>query len=102
MSAKNSATYDLASIQQAFSNVSGLRVTASALDGAAGLGLDEEDMVRAIQSITRVHFYKSMSSEKDPGKWQDVYRVPYQGASLYVKFTIGRNGGVLLISFKEL
>lgn len=101
MSEKKSPTYDLASIQLAFSTVAGLNVIGSAFDGASGLGLTRADMVNIIQSVKRMHFYKSMTSHKDYRVWQDVYFVPYQETFLYIKFTLNDDGNFLLISFKE-
>ena len=101
MSEKKSPTYDLASIQVVFSTVAGLNVTGSALDSASVLGLTRADMVKIIQSIQRSHLHKSMTSHKDHRVWQDVYFVPYQEISLYIKFTLNEVGNFLLISFKE-
>jgi len=57
-------------------------------------------VVRIIQTITREHFYKSMTSLADHSVWQDVYRVPHEGHTLYVKFTVDLEGH-LVLSFKE-
>ena len=101
MSEKRSATYDLESIQQAFSTAASLKATGSSIAGAASLALTKADMVEIIQTITRGHLKKSMTSVKDHRLWQDVYFVPYQDTILYVKFTLDENGDFLLISFKE-
>ena len=42
-----------------------------------------------------------MPSEKRPGLWQDVYRVPDLGMNLYVKFTSDTVTEFKLLSFKE-
>jgi motility quorum-sensing regulator / GCU-specific mRNA interferase toxin len=51
-------------------------------------------------SITREHFYKSMTAYADHTIWQDVYRVPHGTITLYVKFTVDAEGH-LVISLKE-
>jgi motility quorum-sensing regulator/GCU-specific mRNA interferase toxin len=42
-----------------------------------------------------------MASEKVPGLWQDVYRVPDDDLTLYVKFTSDTVTEFKLLSFKE-
>jgi hypothetical protein len=41
-----------------------------------------------------------MTSFGDPTVWQDVYHVPYDGKTLYVKFTVDFEGH-LVVSLKE-
>ena len=53
-----------------------------------------------IQTITRKHFYKSITAIADTRIWQDVYHVPCGLTALYVKFTTDAEG-YLVISFKE-
>ena len=97
---KRSPHYDLSTIRQTFSTVEALRITRSAMITAEGLGLTLSDIVDLIQTITRKHFYKSMTSIADARIWQDVYHVPCAVAVLYVKFTTDVEG-YLVISFKE-
>jgi motility quorum-sensing regulator / GCU-specific mRNA interferase toxin len=70
-------TYDLPSIKAEFSTVDGLRMTATARTGAFALGITLAGVVALIQTITRAHFYKSMTSHADHTVWQDVYHVAY-------------------------
>ncbi len=93
-------TYDLATIQAEFSEAAKLRITGTALKNARGLGLTLSGIVALIQTITRQHFYKSMTSMADHRIWQDVYHVPHEDQTLYVKFTMDSEGH-LLISLKE-
>jgi motility quorum-sensing regulator/GCU-specific mRNA interferase toxin len=93
--------HDLEVIKSAFSEASSLRATKTALQGAAELGLSTEDIVMIIQTITKGHFYKSMTSNYDSAVWQDVYHVPHQDCELYVKFTDNGGSDLLLLSFKE-
>lgn len=46
-------------------------------------------------------FYKSMTSFADSRHWQDVYHVPWQGLTLYVKFTDDALTEFTVLSFKE-
>jgi len=97
---KRKPTYDLESIKCDFCSVARLRMTRSARDAAFALELSLADVVDVIQSMSRRHFYKSMTALADPRLWQDVYHVPRGTLMLYVKFTIDDQGN-LLISFKE-
>ena len=100
MTDKRMPHHDLAAIKSAFSTGSGL-VTRIATQDAATLGYGSNEITAIIQTIGTGHFYKSMTSNYDTSVWQDVYRVPHAGGTLYVKFT--DNGGTqfTLLSFKE-
>ncbi|MEY4515388.1 MAG: hypothetical protein RLZZ450_7510 [Pseudomonadota bacterium] len=97
---KRKPTYDLESIKAEFCSVQALRMTRSARTSVFALELSLLDVVEVIQSMSRRHFYKSMTAHEDHRLWQDVYHVPRAGLMLYVKFTIDDVGN-LLISFKE-
>ena len=97
---KRKPTYDLSSIKAEFSTVEGLRMTVSARSGAFAIGLTLQGVVILIQTITREHFYKSMTSYADHTIWQYVYQVPHEKIVLYVKFTVDIEGH-LVISLKE-
>jgi motility quorum-sensing regulator/GCU-specific mRNA interferase toxin len=101
MAEKRKPTYDVEAIKAVFSTVETLNVTGSALKGAASLGFGRSDIVATIQTIERCHFYKSMTSFADHQIWQDVYHVPSEAGTLYVKFTADAVTGFLLLSFKE-
>ncbi len=75
-------------------------MTRTARDSALALGFSLQDVVDAIQAMTRQHFVKSMTTFADSRIWQDVYHVPFGGVVLYVKFMVD-DEGKLLISFKE-
>ena len=49
----------------------------------------------------RRQFYKSMTAYADHRVWQDVYHVPSEAGTLYVKFTADTVAEFLLLSFKE-
>jgi motility quorum-sensing regulator / GCU-specific mRNA interferase toxin len=99
--AKDGPTHDLETIKVVFSDTKGLSITGSALKDAAALGYGSEEIIEVIQSIESGHFYKTMPSEKRPGYWQDVYRVPDGDVELYVKFTSDTVTEFKLLSFKE-
>lgn len=92
--------YNLSLIKQAFSEVSRLNMTASAMQGQYELGLSDQDVVDAIQSLIRDDFYKSMQPKhRGFSAWQDVYKPVFKGVALYVKFQVDKRGEVI-ISFK--
>jgi len=98
---KRKPTYDLAAIQSAFATVDGLRATSRALRDAAALGFEAQGIVDTVQSMRRDHFFKSMTSYADHRVWQDVYYVPSEVGTLYVKFTADALTEFVLLSFKE-
>ncbi len=101
MAEKRKPTYDLDAFKAAFSSVEKLRVTGTALKGAAALGFGRSEIVATIQTMRRSHFYKSMTAYADYRVWQDVYHVPSGAGLLYVKFTADAVTEFLLLSFKE-
>ncbi len=101
MSEKRKPAYDIDAIKAAMSSVDALKVTGSALRGAASLGYGRREIITTIQEISRRHFYKSMTSQADHRIWQDVYHVPTKVGVLYIKFTVDFVAEFLLLSFKE-
>lgn len=77
-----------------------VRSTMSALTGAAALGLDFNEMVNVVRSLTPKDFYKSMTTHADHTIWQDVYRPATKVGKVYLKLTVIDD--VLVVSFKEL
>ncbi|MET0970113.1 MAG: type II toxin-antitoxin system MqsR family toxin [Tardiphaga sp.] len=100
MAEKRVPHHALLAIQSMFSTVGGLRATWSAVQGAAALGYGRADIVAVIQAIEPAHFYKSMTSDRNPLAWQDVYHVPDAAGMLYVKFTDNAVSEMTLLSFK--
>jgi motility quorum-sensing regulator / GCU-specific mRNA interferase toxin len=75
--------------------------TATALNGAANLGLSGELAVVVVMSLRQKHFYKSMTTHADHQVWQDVYHTTLKsGLVAYIKLTLRENGAVV-IQFKE-
>lgn len=97
---KRRPRYALGTIKATFATVAALRITKTALTCAERLGITLQGVVAIIQSMTREHFYKSMTSDANSAIWQDVYHVPHGSLVLYVKFTTDIEG-YLVISFKE-
>jgi motility quorum-sensing regulator / GCU-specific mRNA interferase toxin len=59
---KRKPTYDLTAFKAAFDDVDKLNVTGSAVRSAAAMGFRRADIVAAVQSMQRKHFFKSMTS----------------------------------------
>src|SRR5438552_4050237 len=93
--------YPLARIKAEFADAARLNRTISAAEGARALGMDEAAVIEVIARLTAQDFDKSMRSDLDPEIRQDVYKPIVEARELYVKFTRDRQGGLLLISFKE-
>lgn len=53
-----------------------------------------------VLALTGADFYKTMESDAEPGRWQDVYRPTYGQTALYVKLQIAVDGDAIVISFK--
>ena len=77
-----------------------VRITISALTGAAALGLDFEGILGVINALTLTDFHKSMTTHADHRVWQDVYRPVTEVGEVYLKLTVIDD--VLIVSFKEL
>ncbi len=97
---KKTPAYDLAGFHREFTTVRALRLTRTASTCAIDIGLTLIEVVEVIQSMKREHFYKAMTVDGHSRVWQDVYHVPWESLTLYVKLTIDAEGR-LLVSFKE-
>lgn len=76
-------------------------MTTTAARSAQALGLDRMMVSTIVKSMQPRHFYKSMTSYADHRLWQDVYHVPWDGLTLYVKFTGNVVTSFMILSFKE-
>ena len=75
--------------------------TATALTGAAALGLSSEQAVAVVLGLKQKDFHKSMTTSADHKIWQDVYHAALKpGLVAYIKVTLRENGTVV-IQFKE-
>lgn len=75
--------------------------TATALVGAAQLGLSPDEAVEVVLGMKHSAFYKSMTTHADHTIWQDVYHVGLKSRRVaYIKVTL-RENGIVVIQFKE-
>lgn len=93
---KFNPTYNL----EEFKN-SDYKITNTAFRTALELEFDENDIKQVISTMKKEYFYKSMTSYANHKIWQDVYHVPYDGLTLYIKFTQNVISEFTLLSFKE-
>lgn len=98
---KRKPTYEIDSIKAAIASIETLAITRSAFSDALALGFNRSGIVAVIQSIRRPMFYKSMTTHADHRTWQDVYHVPADGLTLYVKFQADVVTEFRVVSFKE-
>lgn len=98
MSRQPSPTYDLLLVQEAVRR-GDVQATQVALDGAAALGLDFDDITACVLALDDSDFYKTMEARKMRGLMQDVYRPTYDGISIYLKLQM--RSGAVVISFKQ-
>ncbi|MDP1654235.1 MAG: type II toxin-antitoxin system MqsR family toxin [Rhodocyclaceae bacterium] len=77
-----------------------VRMTASAVAGAAMLDIDRAGMLEVVLALKAADFYKSMTTHADHTIWQDVYRPNTPAGDLYLKLTVMDD--LLIVSFKEL
>ena len=98
---KRRPTYDLDAVKLSIGSVETLAITTSALRDATALGFDRGGIAQTINSLERGMFYKSMTTFADHRLWQDVYHVPSQGLTLYIKFQADVVTEFSVVSFKE-
>jgi motility quorum-sensing regulator/GCU-specific mRNA interferase toxin len=98
---KRRPTYDLDAIKSALGSVETLAITRTAFSDALSLGFSHSGVAAVINSIRRPMFYKSMTTFADHRTWQDVYHVPADGLTLYVKFQADVVTEFRVMSFKE-
>jgi motility quorum-sensing regulator/GCU-specific mRNA interferase toxin len=67
---------------------------------SAALGFSRHDIMDIIQTMRPPQFYKSMTSHGNHRIWQDIYHVPSEIGTLYVKFTVDAVTEFVLLSFK--
>jgi len=77
-----------------------LRITASAIAGAAQRGLDRAQMLAVLLALTPTDFHKSMTTYVDHTIRQEVYRPLVSAGRVSVKLTV--DDELLIVSFKEL
>jgi motility quorum-sensing regulator/GCU-specific mRNA interferase toxin len=98
---KKRAHYSLSDIQRVV-EVRGVNAfTATALRGAAALGLSNAQAIAVVLELKQKNLYKIMTTHLDHTIWQDVYHATLEsGLVAYIKVTLRENGTVV-IQFKE-
>lgn len=98
---KAATTYDLNAVKEVLGGVETLAMTRTALSGAYALGFDRIGIAAVIQGISPPMFVKSMTTLADHRAWQDVYHVPADDLTLYVKIQADVVTEFRVVSFKE-
>jgi motility quorum-sensing regulator/GCU-specific mRNA interferase toxin len=98
---KRRATYDLDAVRAVLGDIETLAITRTALTGAYGLGFDRAGIAMVIRGLQRPMFVKSMTTLTDHRAWQDVYHVPLEDLTLYVKVQADLVTEFRVVSFKE-
>jgi motility quorum-sensing regulator / GCU-specific mRNA interferase toxin len=97
---KRLSHYNLAAIQAVVSSAGVAAFTKTSMDNGRAMGLTTTQMLEVIARLSRVNFYKSMTTFADRKLWQDVYHAPTPaGKDAYIKLTLRNNAPV--IQFKE-
>ena len=98
---KKKPHYVLSEVQRVVEERGVSAFTATALTGAAALGLSSEQAVLVVLGLKPRDLYKSMATHADHKVWQDVYHATLKsGLVAYIKVTLRENGTVV-IQFKE-
>jgi motility quorum-sensing regulator/GCU-specific mRNA interferase toxin len=98
---KRRPTYDLDAVKAALGSTETLAITRTAFSDALSLGFNRSGIAAVINSIRRPMFYKSMTIFANHRTWQDVYHVPADNLTLYVKFQADVVTEFKVMSFKE-
>jgi len=97
---KRTPHYDLARVQADVARLGAAAFTKTALDGGRAMGLTSAEMLAAIASPTRRHFYKSMTTYADHRVWQDIYHAPTPvRKDAYIEITL--RDAAPVVQFKE-
>jgi motility quorum-sensing regulator/GCU-specific mRNA interferase toxin len=98
---KKKPHYSLSEVQRIVEDRGVNAFTATALTGAAVLGLSVGQAVAVVLGLKQKDLYKSMTTNADHKIWQDVYHATLKsGLVAYIKVTLRENGTVV-IQFKE-
>ncbi len=93
--------HSLADVQAVVIDSTSRPFTVTALRGGFELGLTEQEMRLVVLALSRRNFYKSMTTHADNREWQDVYHgVTGNGAEVYIKITVYKDGRPPVIQFK--
>jgi len=99
---KRKPSHDLEAFKRVCGDADRLEMTVVAARSAKQLGFTIAGVARLIRTMDRTMFYKSMTSNADHRRWQDVYHVPVdRGLTVYLKFTDDAVTEFFVLSFKE-
>jgi motility quorum-sensing regulator/GCU-specific mRNA interferase toxin len=99
---KRKPSHDLEAFKRVCGNADRLEMTTIAARSAQQLGFATADVAQLIRTMDRRMFYKSMTSNADHRRWQDVYHIPTErGLTIYLKFTDDTVTEFFVLSFKE-
>jgi len=96
--------YDLKRIRFLLYSEESREITPTSRKGAVPLGyMDVEGMLAIVETLTRKHFYKSMTAHHDTSLWQDVYKISDEsGNKLYIKLQLSYDKKkAIVIQFKR-
>ncbi len=99
---KHRPAYDLEAIKELLREESTRVVTQVARRGAVALGYSDEAMFEVVESLSSVHFSKSMTCIANNKLWQDVYKIADGDRKIYIKLQLSpdETKGVL-VQFKK-
>jgi motility quorum-sensing regulator/GCU-specific mRNA interferase toxin len=101
---KRKPHYDLKKIKSLLYFEETREVTQTSRQAAASLGyMEVDDMILIIGTLTRKHFFKSMTTQYDSSLWQDVYKIKDEAdKKLYIKLQLSPDGEkAVVVQFKE-
>lgn len=99
---KRTPHYRLAEVQAVVADPESRPFTVTALRGGLALGLTELEMRHVVLALSRLDFYKSMTTYADSTYWQDVYHgMTQDDVPVYIKITCYGDSRPPVIQFKE-
>jgi motility quorum-sensing regulator / GCU-specific mRNA interferase toxin len=99
---KRKCHFSLDELKELFYHEDTRIITRLAARGGISLGYTDDTMIDVIDRLGKKHFYKSMTFEKKPYIWQDVYKVTDNDNDLYIKIQLSADGKkAVLVQFKR-
>lgn len=95
---KNKAHYNLMLVKELV-RLGNFVITRTALSSATLHGLNSNDIINEILSLSNTELYKSMTTYNNSKVWQDVYHHVINQKIFYIKISIVEK--VIIVSFKE-
>ncbi len=102
MTFKKKRAYSLPELQELLRSSETWAITKIARETAASIGFaDDDDIAKKMLELTWKNFCWSLESKHDPSLQQDVYKLPHDDITIYIKLQLGHDGRCYVISFKE-